>query len=51
MFYPYYLEDHHVKEFHSLLRVKKLRYNKCLNWKDEDHSNKIAAIFRGTVNI
>lgn len=31
--------------------MKRLKYNKSLNWKDEDHSHKIAAIYRGVVNI
>lgn len=51
MFYPYYLQDQHVKEFYPLIRIKRLRYNKYLNWKDQDHSNKIAVIFRGLINI
>ena len=46
VFYPYYLEENNVQQFISLIRIKKLRYNSCLNWKDEDGSHKIGVVFR-----
>ena len=51
MFYPYYLEENYVQQFIPLMRIKKLTFNSCLNWKDEDKSLKIGVIFRGVLSI
>lgn len=51
IFAPYYLEDNFVKEFAMLVRIKKMSYNKLLNWKDEDGSLKIGVVYRGIISI
>lgn len=51
IFYPCYLEDELAKEFSGLIRVKHLRYNKCLNWKDDDGSLKLGIVYKGIVGI
>jgi hypothetical protein len=51
LFYPYYLEEEFIKEFAMLTRIKKLGFNKCLNWKDEDGSHKIGIVYKGVISI
>lgn len=51
LFYPYYIEEQHVQQLISLIRIKKLGYGKALNWKDQDGSHKIGVVFQGTLSI